>query len=167
MATIEQRKDSFRLIFYFQNRRHTTSLATGDYREAEAIARSMDRTLSLIRQGALVLPDGTDLVAPGRMCYPAADIRNGRSQKVGAVETKSKTPLLTLAEISQKYVAVQELGGMETASLYAVKIHLRHITTTLGEFFSMQNLKQPDPQRHVQRQAAKPSQHGKPFRRTL
>ncbi|WP_020476619.1 site-specific integrase [Zavarzinella formosa] len=159
MATIEQRKNFFRLIFYFQNRRHTTSLATGDYREAEAIAGSVDRTLSLIRQGALVLPDGADLVA-----FVLSGGRQSQrpEPKRGAVETKSETPLLTLAEISQKYVAVQELGGMETASLYTVKIHLQHITATLGEFFPMQSLKQPDLQRHVQRRAVKPGQHGKP-----
>ena len=62
MATIERRNDRFRLIFYHLGKRYATSLKTSNEREADAIAGSVERTLQLLEQRVLIVPDGTDLV---------------------------------------------------------------------------------------------------------
>ena len=62
MATIERRSNRFRLIFYQLGRRYAASLKTTNQREADAIAGSVERTLQLLEQRVLAIPDGADLV---------------------------------------------------------------------------------------------------------
>jgi len=63
MATIEQRNQRFRVIFYFAGRRFTASLATTNRGEADAVAGSVERTLMLLTQGVLSVPQGADFLA--------------------------------------------------------------------------------------------------------
>ena len=58
MATIERRSNRFRLIFYQLGRRYAASLKTTNQREADAIAGSVERTLQLLEQRVLAIPDG-------------------------------------------------------------------------------------------------------------
>lgn len=58
MATVERRNGRFRLIFYLTGKRCSASLRTADPREADAIAGSAERTLMLLQQGVLTVPEG-------------------------------------------------------------------------------------------------------------
>lgn len=63
MATVEKRNKKFRLIFYIAGQRYSGTLRTTERREADAIAGSVDRTLMLLEQGLIQLPDGADMVS--------------------------------------------------------------------------------------------------------
>src|SRR5262245_57155145 len=63
MATLERRKNRFRVIFYFSGQRYTSSLKAASEREAESLAASVDRTLMLLSQGVIEVPAGADLVS--------------------------------------------------------------------------------------------------------
>lgn len=78
MATIERRNNRFRLIFYHLGRRYAASLKTTNEREADAIAGCVERTLQLLKQSVLAMPDGADLITfvPNR-----GALAFGRSQR--------------------------------------------------------------------------------------
>lgn len=127
MATVEQRSNRFRLIFYFQGKRYAASLKTTSQQEAEAAAGSVDRTLMLLQQGVLAMPLGADLVA---------FVLSG-----GRLEERSKPlPLRTLAELKDRYLQAVGVGSMEDNSLGTVRMHLNHFGKTLGASFPIQTL---------------------------
>jgi integrase len=140
MATLERRNDRFRLIFYLAGKRYTASLQTADDREANAIAGSVERTLMLLKQGVLDVPEGGDLVA---------FVLSG-----GKRSGKPKPPAVrTLGELRDRYLAAHELGAMEENSLDTVKMHLRHIVRTLGASFRLQTLESAHIQQHIDRRS--------------
>jgi mannose-6-phosphate isomerase-like protein (cupin superfamily) len=143
MATIELRNNRFRLIFYHLGRRYAARLKTTNEREADAVADSVERTLQLLQQRVLAIPDGADLVT---------FVLSGGKQ-----EEKLKPPPrpLTLGELRDLYVAAHSLGAMEANSLKTVKMHLKHIVTTLGTQFAITKLTLEDLQRHIERRARK------------
>lgn len=150
MATVEQRNKKFRLIFYFQGKRYATSLKTTEQREADAAAGSVDRTLMLMQQGVLALPEGADLVT---------FVLSG-----GRLDEKPKPPpIRTLAELKDRYVQAVGLGAMETNSLNTVKMHLNHFVKTLGGAFPIQTLAQTQLQEHIERRAKKKGHFKKPM----
>jgi integrase len=143
MATVERRNNRFRLIFYHLGRRYAARLKTANEREAEAIAGSVERTLQLLQQRVLVLPEGADLVT---------FVLSGGKQ---AEKPKPPPKPLTLGELRDLYVAAHSLGAMEANSLQTVRMHLNHVVTTLGAQFAVAKLTLEDLQRHVERRARK------------
>ena len=151
MATVEQRSNRFRLIFYFQGKRYTASLKTTSQQEADAAAGSIDRTLMLMQQGVLALPEGADLVT---------FVLSG-----GRLEDRPKPPpsLCTLAELKDRYLQAVGVGAMEDNSLDTVRMHLNHFVKTLGTAFSIQTLALSHLQDHVERRAKKKGHFKKPI----
>ncbi len=145
MATVEQRNNRFRLIFYYAGKRYTASLKTTDRREADAAAGTVERCLMHLQQGVLELPEGTDLVAFA--------LSGGRR------EEKPKSPQIrTLVELRDRYLQAVGQGAMEGNSLYTVKIHLNHVITTLGANFPIHTLGLTHLQSHIERRTGKKGQ---------
>jgi len=150
MATVEQRSNRFRLIFYFQGKRYAASLKTTDRDEADDIAGSVDRTLSLMQQNVLALPEGSDLVT---------FVLSG-----GRLEDRPKPPpIRTLAELKDGYLKAVGIGAMEDNSLCTVRMHLKHFVKTLGAGFPIQTLALSHLQEHVERRAKKKGHFKKPI----
>jgi hypothetical protein len=150
MATVERRNDRFRLIFYHAGKRYAASLKTTSQREADSVAGSVDRTLMLMQQGVLALPQGADLAA--------FVLSSGRC------EEKPKPPTIrTLSEFKDRYLQAVGLGAMEANSLDTVKMHLGHFVGSLGAHFPIQTLKLHHLQEHVERRAQKKGHFKKPI----
>jgi integrase len=150
MATVERRNGRFRLIFYLTGKRYSASLRTADPREADAIAGSAERTLMLLQQGVLTVPEGADLV-------PFV-LSGGK-----LTERPKPPPALRLGELCDRYLRAHELGAMEENSLDTVRMHLRHFAKTLGAGFSAQALGQAHVQQHIDRRARQKGARGRPL----
>jgi integrase len=143
MASLELRNQTYRVVFMYAGKKYGYSLDTGEQDVAEALRGGVEKTLMLIGQGALRVPDGADLVA---------FVKNG-----GKVEEPSAPPAerLTLAALRDGYLAAHAQGAMEANSLDTVKMHLRHFAGTLGERSHVQGLTLDDLQKHVNGRARK------------
>ncbi len=140
MATIERRNKRFRVIFYFQSRRYAASLKTEDAGEADSIAGSIDRTLSLIEQGVLDVPDEADFVT---------FVLSGGKK----AEKPKLPPVRSFSELKERYLNAHSLGTIEKNSLGTIRMHLGHFVETLGDNFSIQTLALDHLQQHVERRA--------------
>jgi integrase len=143
MASLELRNQTYRVVFMHAGKKYGYSLDTGDRDVADGLRGGVEKTLMLLDQGALRVPDGADVVA---------FVKNG-----GKVQEPCAPPppRLTFAALRDAYVAVHSAGAMEDGSLETVKMHLRHLAGTLGERFHVQGVTLDDLQRHVNARARK------------
>ena len=63
MAAIQERNGSFRVLFRHRGKQHAYTLGKVSRAEAEATAAQADYLLMRVRQGLIVIPPGTDVVA--------------------------------------------------------------------------------------------------------
>ncbi len=122
MASLELRNQTCRVVVMFGGRKYGFSLDTRDPSTADAL-RGGEKTLMLIGQGILQVPNGADV---------ARFVRNG-----GKVEEQQALALVavTFATCRQKYFDTHRNGAMEAGSLATVEMHLNHCDRTLGERF--------------------------------
>lgn len=150
MATVEQRNHRYRVIFYFGGKRYASKLSTTTSEEAEAIAGSVQRTLMLIEQGVLDVPEGTDFVA--------FVISGGRR-----AEKPQPPPARSLGDLRQRYIQALSSGAIEQNSLDTLRMHLGHFVKTLGANFPIQTLAHEHLQQHVDRRAKKKGHFKRPL----
>ena len=137
MASLELRNETCRVVFMHGGRKHGYSLETGDKQTAETLRGGVEKTLMLIGQEAIAVPEGADV---------AAFVRNGG--KAREVARPAEAPL-TLGQLAEKYLAAHGNGAMEANSLGTVRIHLNHFMATLGERFAVRSLALADVQGHL------------------
>ena len=143
MASLELRHHTYRVVFMHAGRRYGFSLDTGDRPTAEALCGGVEKTLMLLGQGILRVPDGADVVA---------FVRSGGK----ADDPASPAPAaVTFATLRERYLATHRGGAMEANSLATVEMHLKHIGETLGDRFPVRQLALSDVQRHVDRRLQK------------
>ena len=63
MASLELRNHTYRVVFRYAGRKYGYSLDTGDRQTAEGLRGGVERTLMLIEQKVLRVPEGADVVA--------------------------------------------------------------------------------------------------------
>ena len=143
MASLELRNSTYRVVFMHAGRRHGYSLNTRDKQTAEALCGGVEKTLMLLGQGILRIPEGADLVS---------FVRNGG--KLVEPPTPAR-PTTTFAVIRDRYLEAHRNGAMEANSLATVKMHLKHVGNTLGEKFNVERLTLSELQGHVDRRLAK------------
>jgi hypothetical protein len=151
MASLELRNQTYRVVFLNRGKKYGYSLDTGDADIAEALRGGVEKTLMLVGQNALQVPNGADIVS---------FVKNG-----GKVEQPPAGPppeRLTFAALREAYLEAHSAGAMEDSSLGTIRMHLRHYAESLGERFHVQDLTLDDLQRHVNRRAAK-KYRGKPL----
>ncbi len=143
MASLELRNCTYRVVFMYAGRKHGFSLDTGDKQTADALHGGVEKTLMLVGQGILRVPEGADVIS---------FVRNG-----GKVDEPSSPalPPVTFSMFRDRYLETHQSGVMETNSLATVRMHLKHIEDTLGEKFHLANLTLSDVQRHVDRRLGK------------
>jgi len=144
MATLEKRKDHFRIIFFYKNKRYAQSLHTDNLREAETLRGGIEERLMRLNQGLVELR--TDLID-----YVIKGLNTPAETRV--VEPPAEK--LNFAKLRDAYLETHAFGSMEENSLNTVKMHLRHFADTLGERFTMQGLTLDDLQGHVNKRSQK------------
>ncbi len=142
MASLEKRNQTCRIVFMYGGKRHGFSLGTGDRREAGTLAGGVEKTLMRIEQKLLMVPTGVDIMTFVR--------NDGRVEEAAEPAPEA----LTFAQFRDRYLAAHEGVGMESDSLRTVRIHLKHLATTLGERFPIRSLAASDLQGHIARRAA-------------
>jgi hypothetical protein len=144
MASLELRNQAYRVVFMFRGRKFGFSLETGDRQTAEALTGGVEKTLMLIGQGALVVPDDADVVAFVR---------------TGGKEPQEPPPAapapITFVAFKEQYLETHGHGAMEENSLDTIRMHLGHFEKSLGGRFTVQDLALADLQQHVNRRREK------------
>lgn len=143
MAALELRNKTYRAVFMYAGKKYAYSLDTGDSDMSEALRGGVEKTLMLMAQGLLKLPEGADVIAfvkaAGKVEEPPPPV----------VER------LHLEKLTDGYLESHANGAMEENSLATVRMHLGHLAATLGERFDVQALTLEDLQRHVDKRAKK------------
>lgn len=143
MASLELRNKIYRVVFVHGGKKHGFTLDTGDRRTAEALLGGVEKTLMLMNQGILRMPQGcglTDFVrSGGQPTRPPESIPND----------------MTVGECRDRYLAAHGTGAMEVNSLATVRMHLGHFVRTLGERFPLRALGVNDLQQHIDQRRKK------------
>jgi integrase len=151
VASLELRNQTYRVVFMYGGRKMGFSLDTGDKQTADALRGGVEKTLMLLGQGALIIPEGGDIIA---------FVRSGG--KTAEPPRPAAPAEVTFAEFKEKYLDTHRHGAMEQNSLQTVTMHLGHFAKTLGDRFPVRTLTLADLQRHVSERAKK-KYRGKPL----
>ena len=160
MAFAEKHGNWYRLVFRHGGKRFTHKLKTQEKDMAEAIVGGVNRTLMLVEQQILRIPQNADVVE---------FVLNG-GQPMKAVETPAEMPVdvnghlvtaITFEQLKKQYIETLSIGSVEENSLDTVAMHLRHFIVTLGGTFPLQTLSLGHLQEHVERRSRKKGIHGK------
>jgi len=152
MAVAEKRGEWFWIDFRFGSKRYRQPLKTQDSTVAETVAGGVNRTLMLLEQEALQIPEGADIVS--------FILSGGRAVKSPESNGHAKEPV-TLAQLQEKYFETLSIGAVEESSLKTMQMHLRHFIKTLGARFHVGGLTLNDLQGHVNTRAKKKGIRGR------
>lgn len=142
MASLELRNGVCRVVFRYAGAKHGFSLGTGHRPTAEALRGGVEKTLLMLSQGLLDLPEDGDLVSFVRT--------GGRS----AGPVKPATEVVTFARIRDAFLAARSNGVVEANSLATIRLHMKHPTRTFGERYAVAKVSLTDVQKHVDRRLA-------------
>ena len=140
MAIAEKRGEWYWIDFRFGGQRFRQTLRTKDETVATNVVGGVERTLMLLEQEALQIPDGADVAS--------FILSGGRTVKMSAEKEPVKVGV-TLEQMKEKYVETLAIGSIEANSLYTLKMHLGHFIKTLGCRFTMQKLGMSNLQDHI------------------
>jgi integrase len=142
MAGIRKKGDAYYCTFRFQGRRFNFTVGKVTEQQARAKGAEVDETLGLIERGRLTLPEGVpfeDFVAAG-----------GKAPVISA-----RPETTTLRKLADHYLATHANGALEATTLCTARIHLNHVTRSLGERFRVQSLTLLNLQEHLDRRRKK------------
>ncbi|MFO0875979.1 MAG: hypothetical protein U0840_01290 [Gemmataceae bacterium] len=127
-------QDLYRVVFLYANRKYSYSLETSDLPTANALRGGVEKTLMLLGQGALSVPDGASVVEfvkhGGRLPSPPP----------GPAGQEPKDAPVRLADFKTRYLEARSGGSMEQNSLATARMHLGHFERTLGADFDLRKL---------------------------
>jgi integrase len=122
MASLQQRSGWFHLLYRYDGRQYSHALKTRDRREADAIRGSVDRVLIRVRNQEIPPPP------------PDADVTAYLLAGGKVVdETRPATPVLTLRDLSDRYIQTHGNGALEPKTLVMLRIHFTHLIRHFGE----------------------------------
>ncbi|MHB1426498.1 MAG: tyrosine-type recombinase/integrase [Gemmataceae bacterium] len=152
MASLQKKGESYYCQFMYHGKRHTFTVGAVSDEEAENKARQVDYLLMRLKQRLIVLPDGVDIVT-----FVEHD---GKPPSVEGIPITRKS--ITLGDARDRYLQTVSEGAVEDSSLSTTRMHLRHFVRTVGEGLILEELTQPDLQRHISTRARK-KYRGKPL----
>lgn len=131
MAQLEKRGDWYWIDFRFGGKRYRKTLKTKDPSVAENVLGGARRTLMLLGQEALHIPDGADvasfILSGGRTVRPHG--KNG-----------SPATAVTLEELRDQYIKTLSIGAVEKSSLVVMTHQLRRILKVIGPQLPVERL---------------------------
>jgi integrase len=152
MAFVQKRGNRYRVVFQFGGKKYRKSLKSDNAAVAEAVVGGVKRTLLMLEQGLLHIPEGADVLA--FVLSGGKDVKMPHAN--GDVDG-----VATLEDLKTQYIDAVSIGAMEENSLYTVKMHLRHFINSLGPNFRLQDLKLNHLQQHVTARAKGKGRHGR------
>jgi integrase len=152
MATLQTRNDSFRVLFLYQGKRYTFTIGKVSLEEAETTAAQVDYLLLRLKQGFLKIPPGVDVVA---------FVEHDGAPPAAAPGSIPPPEPLTLGRLRDRYLETHSNGTLEATTLDGVRLHFKHLVSSLGEKFPAQELGLADLQRHVDRRAKQKGVRGR------
>ncbi len=129
MASLQQRSGWFHLQFRYAGKQFSHALKTRDRREAEAQRGIVDRLLMRIRNKEFPQPPASVEVAEYLLS----------GGKIPDVDSPVKKEL-TAKELSDQYIEAHSNGALEENSLTTIRLHLKHITQSLGDPFLVRDV---------------------------
>ena len=119
MATIEKRRDGYRLVFWYKSERFQGAVKATHGRDANQLKARVERNLQLLQEGRIEYKPGDDLFQ--------LMISDGKLN--AAVEISER---VTLAQFFERYEADRP-PGKEGNTLYTENIHIKHLQRLLGD----------------------------------
>jgi integrase len=144
LASLQQRNDSFCVIFRFRGKQHFVAIGKVSEAEAKAKAAQVEYLLLRLEQRLIELPPGIDVAEFVRF---DGKLPNQSGDELSPVARKS-----TLATLRDRYLSTHA-GAHEKTTLKTAGTHFRHLIATLGDKFPLADLATHDLQRHIERRA--------------
>jgi hypothetical protein len=141
MASIEQRGNTFRVVFRHGRRKFNRSLRTKDRKAADACLARLEDNLRRVELGLLEPPDSVDLAT-----FLLSD---GRAQQ----RPTPRHTIRTLGGLLDGCVDGITPGSLEETTLVGMRIHVRRLKRVLGANLALDNLSLEDLQRYVDKRA--------------
>ncbi len=150
MAWLEQDSKSgmFKVGVRIADGRLKRSLQTSDRKEAEAICGTVETTLTAIKRGWVVVPEGVDL---GDFLVSGG--------KAGSKLSIPRT--LKLSELIGQYFASLPAGSLESNTIDTMHQHERQLHAFFGKNFAIQKLTTADLQRYVEKRSKDEGKRGR------
>ncbi len=152
MASLQKKGDSYYCQFCYHGKRYTFTVGAVSEEEAGNKSRQVDYLLMRLKQRLIVLPDDVDIVT-----FVEHD---GKPPSVDGIPITRQS--ITLGDARDRYLETLSGGAIEDNSLSTMRMHLRHFVGTLGDGIILEELTQPDLQRHISERARK-KYRGKPL----
>jgi integrase len=146
MASLQVRNGRFRILFCYHGKLHTFTLGKVERGEAENKARQVDYLLIRLKQGLLVLPDGTDIVHFLR--------HDGKPPDTRPTLPAAPRQVVTLGQLRERYLATHGNGTLEANTLDTCRLHLGHFCRLLGAGCPLGGLSLAGLQDYVNKRAA-------------
>jgi integrase len=142
MASLQNRRGSWRVIFRHRGSQHFVTIGEVDENEAQGVKARYEYLLRLLKQRLLRLPPGMDVVT-----------FLGHDGKPPNTTSEFGSSEITLGRLHDDYLKTVGNGSVEKNTLYTSNIHLVHLEETLGERFPIASLAHADLQRHITRRS--------------
>lgn len=146
MANLQERNGSFRIQFMFQGKLKGFTLGRVERSEAENKTRQVDYLLMRLKQRLIALPDSVDIVT---------FVEHDGKPPVAVNGIPITRQSITLGDARDRYLQTLAGGAVEDNSLATIRMHLGHFVRTFGEGAILEELTQPDLQRHVSERGRK------------
>jgi integrase len=153
MAFAEKRGEWYRIVFRYNGKRYRQTLDTDDPTVADSAVCGVKRTLMLLEQKALRIPEGADALT-----FILSGGQINEAPKPNRHVVKDPT---TLALLKEQYIETLSVGAVEESSLNTLRMHLRHIERTIGSRFHLDTLALADLQQHVNRRVKAKGMRGR------
>ena len=140
MATLQERNGSFRVLFLHHGKRHTFTLGKVSEEEAQAKSAQVDYILLRLKQKLIELPPAVDIVTFMEL--------DGRAPEDD--EAVPKRVPTTLGVLRNRYLETHR-GSLEATTINGIELHFKHLVSTLGEGFPIQELSLSHLQEHADR----------------
>lgn len=146
MASLHERKGSFRISFRYHGKQWFVPIGKVTRREAEAKKSQAEYLLMRLDQGLIQIPAGFDVGE-----FVQYDGKPPERAVANLLPNSKKSPL-TLGHLRDRYLEARSLGS-ESSTLYTSKIHFKHLVDTYGESAPIAGLRHDDLQKHVRKRA--------------
>jgi integrase len=143
MATLQQRGDSFRILFVWHGKRHAFTIGKVEPGEAEAKAAQVEYLLMRLQQRLLTLPVGCDIETFLQFDGQPPPETEATASSDARVEW-------LLGNFTDRYLETNA-PSLELSTVGGIRRHFKHLTRTYGERYPITELTMADLQKHVDR----------------
>jgi integrase len=144
-------------IFRFNGKRYAQTLNTTNPRDANSLKGGIEKTIMLLQQHVLKVPDAVDplafIMAGGELPPPSPEQKlEEKPSEAKSAEKPKSDGIQSLRQLCDRYAQTLALS-VEENSLATVKMHLRHVTRSFGADFDPNDIKPGRLQEYIEHRA--------------